>query len=287
MSKMMDKRLRIMEKKFFIENINIYQGKFENVKVYFWINTSDFPLMHSHEDYWEFTVVQSGTIENHVNGTTQICTPGTLFYCTTKDVHNLISNEKSIRYVNFTIAESAMEQLLAPFSAKTIDRLYRNQRVYSLPTEMFSSMETALHNLNIIPLDQYEKTNDIIISQIMDFLQFIVLGLQSEESSNQPLWMQTLNEMKLSEEFFTYTVDDLCQKLNYSRMQLSRLFKAHFGTTPHDYLLSNRLLYAQNLLINTDLNTIEIANAVGYSNLAQFNIVFKNKFGVTPGQYRK
>ncbi len=152
---------------------------------------------------------------------------------------------------------------------------------------MFSSMETALHNLNIIPLDQYEKTNDIIISQIMDFLQFIVLGLQSEESSNQPLWMQTLNEMKLSEEFFTYTVDDLCQKLNYSRMQLSRLFKAHFGTTPHDYLLSNRLLYAQNLLINTDLNTIEIANAVGYSNLAQFNIVFKNKFGVTPGQYRK
>lgn len=283
----MDKRFRIMEKKFFIENINIYQGKFENVKVYFWINTSDFPLMHSHEDYWEFTVVQSGTIENHVNGTTQICTPGTLFYCTTKDVHNLISNEKSIRYVNFTIAESAMEQLLAPFSAKTIDRLYRNQRVYSLPTEMFSSMETALHNLNIIPLDQYEKTNDIIISQIMDFLQFIVLGLQSEESSKQPLWMQTLNEMKLSEEFFTYTVDDLCQKLNYSRMQLSRLFKAHFGTTPHDYLLSNRLLYAQNLLINTDLNTIEIANAVGYSNLAQFNIVFKNKFGVTPGQYRK
>lgn len=287
MSKMMDKRFRIMEKKFFIENINVYQGKFENVKVYFWINTSDFPLMHSHEDYWEFTVVQSGTIENHVNGTTQICTPGTLFYCTTKDVHNLISNEKSIRYVNFTIAESAMEQLLAPFSAKTIDSLHRNQRIYSLPTEMFSSMETVLHNLNIIPLDQYEKTNDIIISQIMDFLQFIVLGLQSEESSNQPLWMQTLNEMKLSEEFFTYTVDDLCQKLNYSRMQLSRLFKAHFGTTPHDYLLSNRLLYAQNLLINTDLNTIEIANAVGYSNLAQFNIVFKNKFGVTPGQYRK
>ncbi len=276
-----------MEKKFFIENINVYQGKFENVKVYFWINISDFPLMHSHEDYWEFTVVQSGTIENHVNGTTQICTPGTLFYCTTKDVHNLISNEKSIRYVNFTIAESAMEQLLAPFSGKTIDSLYRNQRIYSLPTEMFSSMETVLHNLNIIPLDQYEKTNDIIISQIMDFLQFIVLELQSEESSNQPLWMQTLNEMKLSEEFFTYTVDDLCQKLNYSRMQLSRLFKAHFGTTPHDYLLSNRLLYAQNLLINTDLNTIEIANAVGYSNLAQFNIVFKNKFGVTPGQYRK
>ena len=57
--------------------------------------------------------------------------------------------------------------------------------------------------------------------------------------------------------------------------------------SPHEYLLSNRLLYAQNLLNNTDMNTTEIANVVGYSNLAQFNVVFKNKFGVTPGQYRK
>ena len=64
------------------------------------------------------------------------------------------------------------------------------------------------------------------------------------------------------------------------------MFKKHFGTTPHDYLLANRLLYAQNLLDNTDLSTIAITNAIGYSNLAQFNIVFKNKFGVTPGQYR-
>lgn len=152
---------------------------------------------------------------------------------------------------------------------------------------MFSAIDGILHTANLIPPEQYEKSNDIIVSQIMDFLQFIVIRLQSEDNPNEPAWIQTLNEMKHSEDFFTYTVDDLCHKLNYSRMQLSRLFKLHFGTTPHDYLLANRLLYAQNLLANTDLNTIEIAHAVGYSNLAQFNIVFKNKFGVTPGQYRK
>lgn len=121
----------------------------------------------------------------------------------------------------------------------------------------------------------------------MGFLQFIVIRLQSEDKPNEPLWIQTLNEMKRSEDFFTCTVADLCHRLNYSRMQLSRLFKQHFGTTPHDYLLANRLLYAQNLLANTDLNTTEIAYAVGFSNLSQFNTVFKNKFGVTPGQYRK
>lgn len=276
-----------MIKKYFIENVRVLLRDKNNVTAQFWINTTDFRAMHSHEDYWEFSVVTDGTIYNHLNGKTFVCTPGTLFYCTTKDVHNLTSEDKNVRYVNFTVALPTMLQLLAPLSARTIDKLYRNDRVYALPTGMFSAIDSTLHTANLIPPEQYEKSNDIIVSQIMDFLQFIVIRLQSEDNPNEPAWIQTLNEMKHGEDFFTYTVDDLCRKLNYSRMQLSRLFKQHFGTTPHDYLLANRLLYAQNLLTNTDLNTIEIAHAVGYSNLAQFNIVFKNKFGVTPGQYRK
>ena len=229
----------------------------------------------------------SGTICNNLNGKTFVCTPGTMFYCTTKDVHNLTSNDKSVRYVNFTVALPAVLQLLAPLSHQTVDKLYDNNRMYTLPSGVFSTIDNTLHTLNLIPPEQYEKANDIIVSQVMGFLQFIVIRLQSEDKPNEPLWIQTLNEMKRSEDFFTCTVADLCHRLNYSRMQLSRLFKQHFGTTPHDYLLANRLLYAQNLLANTDLNTTEIAYAVGFSNLSQFNTVFKNKFGVTPGQYRK
>ena len=253
----------------------------------FWINQTDFRTMHSHEDYWEFSVVMSGTIHNHLNGKTFVCPPGTMFYSTTKDVHSLASDDNNIRYVNFTVALPTVLQLLAPLSAQTVDKLYDNNRIYTLPSEIFSTIDRTLHTLNLIPLEQYEKSNDIIVSLVMDFLQFIIIKLQSEDNPNEPLWIQTLNEMKHSENFFTCTVTDLCRKLNYSRMQLSRMFKQHFGTTPHDYLLANRLLYAQNLLDNTDLSTIAIANAIGYSNLAQFNIVFKNKFGVTPGQYRK
>lgn len=276
-----------MIKKYFIENVKVLLRDKSNVTAQFWINQTDFRTMHSHEDYWEFSVVMSGTIHNHLNGKTFVCPPGTMFYSTTKDVHSLASDDNNIRYVNFTVALPTVLQLLAPLSAQTVDKLYDNNRIYTLPSEIFSTIDRTLHTLNLIPLEQYEKSNDIIVSRVMDFLQFIIIKLQSEDNPNEPLWIQTLNEMKHSENFFTCTVTDLCRELNYSRMQLSRMFKQHFGTTPHDYLLANRLLYAQNLLDNTDLSTIAIANAIGYSNLAQFNIVFKNKFGVTPGQYRK
>lgn len=202
-------------------------------------------------------------------------------------MHSLSSDDNNIRYVNFTVALPTVLQLLAPLSSQTVDKLYDNNQMYTLPSGIFSAIDRTLHTLNLIPPEQYEKSNDIIVSQVMNLLQFIIIRLQSEDNPNEPLWIQTLNEMKRSEDFFTCTVTDLCHKLNYSRMQLSRLFKQHFDTTPHDYLLANRLLYAQNLLANTDLNTTEIAYAVGYSNLSQFNTVFKNKFGVTPGQYRK
>lgn len=276
-----------MIKKYFKENVNALLLDKSNVTTQFLINKTDFRAMHSHEDYWEFSVVTNGTIYNHLNGKTFACTPGMMFYCTTKDVHNLTSDNKDIRYVNYTVALPTILQLLAPLSAKTINKLYTDNHIYTLPSGIYSTIDSTLHTLNLIPPEQYEKTNDIIVSQVMEFLQFIVIRLQSDDSPNEPAWIQNLNEMKRNEDFFIYTVEDLCRKLHYSRMQLGRLFNQHFGTTPHDYLLANRLLYAQNLLDNTDLSTIEIANAVGYSNLAQFNIVFKNKFGVTPGQYRK
>lgn len=276
-----------MIKKYFIENVKILLRDKSNVTAQFWINQTDFRAMHSHEDYWEFSVVMSGTIRNLLNGETFVCPPGTMFYCTTKDVHSLSSDDNNIRYVNFTVALPTVLQLLAPLSSQTVGKLYDNNQMYTLPSGIFSAIDRTLHTLNLIPPEQYEKSNDIIVSQVMNLLQFIIIRLQSEDNPNEPLWIQTLNEMKRSEDFFTCTVTDLCHKLNYSRMQLSRLFKQHFDTTPHDYLLANRLLYAQNLLANTDLNTTEIAYTIGYSNLSQFNTVFKNKFGVTPGQYRK
>ena len=277
-----------MIKKYFSENLTPYQRENSNMTAQFCINTGNYMLLHSHEDYWEFYVVTDGIVENHINGQLHTYTSGALFYCTTKDVHFLTTREKkSTRYINFTVEEKTLLQMLAPLSNNVLKKMYKNDHSYTLSTETISQIEATLHTLNLLPLDDFETANDMLLAKIMFFAQTVATEIQNEEQKSDPLWVQMLGDLRLSEEFLTYTVEDLCSKLNYSRVQLNRLFNARYNMSPHEYLLSNKLLYAQNMLNNTDLSTTEIANVIGYSNLSQFNAVFKNKFGVTPGKYRK
>lgn len=277
-----------MIKKYFIENLPPVQRQCGNRTVQYSINTGDYKIQHSHEDYWEFCIVTDGTVKNHVNNEIRTYSAGTLFYCTTKDVHYLTADDKQpTRHLNFPIAEKTLMQMLSPFSDGTIEKLYANTRSFSLNAEIISDVETTLHMLNLLPQNDFETINDALLTKIMFFVQLITSKIQKKETKHEPVWVQTLNKIRLSDAFLTFTVDDLCEKLHYSRAQLNRLFDARYGMSPHAYLLSNKLLYAQNLLNNSDLNTTEIANVIGYSNLAQFNISFKKQFGVTPGQYRK
>lgn len=104
---------------------------------------------------------------------------------------------------------------------------------------------------------------------------------------NYPTFYSVEPALSLKPEFLLYTIDDLCRDLHYSRVQLYRLFKTNYNITPHEYLLSHKLSYANSLLFSTDLSTMDIASKVGFSNLSQFNVDFKKEFGLTPGQCRK
>ncbi|MBP5177070.1 MAG: hypothetical protein ILP02_00625, partial [Clostridia bacterium] len=51
------------------------------------INNYDYPYLHTHLDYWEFTVVSSGTIKNVRNGKEELIAKDMLFISTPADTH--------------------------------------------------------------------------------------------------------------------------------------------------------------------------------------------------------
>ena len=59
------------------------------------------------------------------------------------------------------------------------------------------------------------------------------------------------------------------------------------GRTFKDLLLEKRLSKAAQLLRETRLTTQDIILAVGYENTSYFYRVFRDRFGVTPRDYRK
>ena len=84
-----------------------------------------------------------------------------------------------------------------------------------------------------------------------------------------------------------FSVEDLAQRLNISRVQLYRKVKALLGITVSEYINSTRLNKGKYLLQETELNISEIAYSVGYSSPGYFSTSFKNKFGITPKQLRE
>ena len=80
--------------------------------------------------------------------------------------------------------------------------------------------------------------------------------------------------------------DTICRETGIPRSRLPEILREGFGTTFKAYLNELRLTEASRLLRTTDRTVSEIAFAVGYNGIAHFNRVFRERFGVAPGEHR-
>ncbi|MCU1604292.1 MAG: Transcriptional regulator, AraC family with amidase-like domain [Modestobacter sp.] len=83
------------------------------------------------------------------------------------------------------------------------------------------------------------------------------------------------------------TVDVLARRALMSPRSFARRFKATTGTTPHAWLLGQRLAAAEALLEDTDAPVEEIARLVGFGTAAGLREQFGRRRGVSPRAYRQ
>ena len=84
-----------------------------------------------------------------------------------------------------------------------------------------------------------------------------------------------------------FSVENLADLLNISRIQLYRKIKAMFDVNVSDYINNIRLEQAKSMLQNPELTISEVAYKTGFSSPNYFSTVFKNKFGLSPNAFRK
>ena len=92
----------------------------------------------------------------------------------------------------------------------------------------------------------------------------------------------TLND-KLIEP--TFSVEELSASLGMSRMQLHRKLKALTGLSASEFIRSQRLKLAADLLKNSDAIVSQVGYAVGFNDPSYFTKCFKKQFGCTPSEY--
>ena len=83
------------------------------------------------------------------------------------------------------------------------------------------------------------------------------------------------------------SISQLATHLGVSDRHVRRIFEAHFGVSPLQYLQTRRLLTAKQLLTDTDMPTSHIAIASGFGSVRRFSDAFLTHYRLNPSQLRK
>ncbi|MDE1927618.1 MAG: DNA-3-methyladenine glycosylase 2 family protein [Burkholderiales bacterium] len=79
----------------------------------------------------------------------------------------------------------------------------------------------------------------------------------------------------------------LARRLGVTDRHLRRIFVAAHGVAPHDYLTTQRLLLAKQLLTDTAQPVIAVALASGFGSLRRFNAAFAERYRLNPTAVRR
>lgn len=81
-------------------------------------------------------------------------------------------------------------------------------------------------------------------------------------------------------------MDQIAKSVCLSASRFRTVFKQEVGVSPNQYLSGVRLKKAEELLTGTNMKTDDIAEATGYVNGSYFSKIFRQKYGVTPKEFR-
>ena len=85
----------------------------------------------------------------------------------------------------------------------------------------------------------------------------------------------------------TLQAQELAGTCALSLSHFSRAFRCSTGTSPHAWLISQRLMRAKHLMLTSEAQLAEIALECGFADQSHFTRVFTREEGASPGSWRR
>jgi len=148
-----------------------------------------------------------------------------------------------------------------------IEQLFLELQKYQTDERHFQSMLVSVCAKLLVYLDKY-ATNNVSVATASNFVFKAIEYINNH----------------ITEEL---TVDEISTAVFMSKYYFCRKFKKITGLSVMEYILITRLSLAQEMLLNEQLTISQISDQCGFSSLAYFCNVFKQRNGKTPLQYRK
>jgi AraC-like DNA-binding protein len=141
------------------------------------------------------------------------------------------------------------------------------------------SLLTSEFNAEMLSL-KFDEIMLYLLTKYGEKFELYLYSLISKETSpfKKTIESNVYSNLKLEEIAF------LC---NMSLSTFKRSFIAEYKASPGKWLQDKRLQRAKEVLESEDLTASDIYLDFGYSNLSNFSIAFKNKFGISPTDISK
>lgn len=253
---------------------------------------------HKH-NYVELIYMCSGSTTHIINSKKVQLSEGELLFLSQSAVQEILPAGKDDIAVNFIILPEffdlplqmlgSTDNLLSEFIIDCLRKKdssvgYLHFRVSDVPM-----IQNLVENLILGTMDDSRTTRSI--SKVTMGLLFIQL-LQytdrvnvNKQSPQDHIRLVTLRYIETH--YRNGTLEELAFQLGYDVCTMSRMIKKISGRSFTELLQTKRLSQACWLLENTNLSVEEVSLRVGYENKSYFTRIFKDKFEMTPGEYRK
>ena len=129
------------------------------------------------------------------------------------------------------------------------------------------------------PADLKEKT-----FAVLDYLSQHNKKLIRFLSANSKPIKIDLYEFMIKIEVNNYSVNELAELTGRSLSAFKRDFQSVFETTPHQWLLSKKIEYAEHLLKDKKMKASDFYFMLGFNELSHFSTAFKKVKGIAPSQ---
>ena len=244
-------------------------------------------VLHTHTD-WEFTTLTEGIGENVVNSVAYPASYGTFLLLGPKHLHQQAAQGKMVRR-DICVSDYNFKKFCDELKSGLYEQLCEQETPIqiTLPIGSYKALVSRLTDI-----DAYQKLFPKHTAMLLHSIIIYLLGVYLEtvhatSKHANPAWFLEFIRKIQKPEVFSKKIEELVEYSNYTHAHFLLLFKQQTGQTLISYITELRLTYAAQLLINTSVSVIQIANEVGYDNHSFFSQKFKKRFGVTPIVYRK
>ncbi|SFT07474.1 response regulator [Paenibacillus sp. BC26] len=129
-------------------------------------------------------------------------------------------------------------------------------------------------------------TIDSLAAWVVAYIQGIAELIKKNQGNRNEHIVQTIKQWVKSEYMTDVTINSIAGRVFLAPGYVRKLFKNHTGMTLKEYIVQTRMKNASELLRQPERKVNEVALAVGYENVSYFCAVFKNFYGISPGDFK-